>query len=115
MPVWFVWNDEGVRPAIYFLTASHSQKARNLSAQPRAIAHLGDGDDVVIVEGDSLVIEPSSELDQFTLAYGQKYVDPGSGNMAAMAAHDNLYRLGASSVVAWMYGTASHWTEWRFD
>jgi hypothetical protein len=115
MPVWFVWNEDGQEPALYFLTASTSQKARNLKAQPWAIAHLGDGDDVVIVEGATSIVAPSEEHDWFTKAYGDKYVDPGSGNRATKAAHDNLYRLDPSLVVAWMYGTAAHWTEWRFE
>jgi hypothetical protein len=112
MPVWYCWMDDG----LYFITARTTQKARNLAGQAWAVAHAGDGDDVLMVEGPTRTIEDVAERERVDAAYRAKYVDPVSGATASI--FDNapdLYRLDPWRVVTWMYGTVAGWTEWRFD
>jgi PPOX class probable F420-dependent enzyme len=113
MPVWFVWLDR----RLYFITARSTQKARNLAAKPWAVAHLGDGDDVLMVEGPVRRVDRDDEAARVEAAYRAKYVDPVSGARASI--HDNpaddLYRLDPTRVVSWMYGTVAGWTEWHLD
>jgi PPOX class probable F420-dependent enzyme len=113
MPVWFVWLDR----RLYFITSRSTGKARNLAAQAWAVAHLGDGDEVLMVEGPVRRVEDDAETRRVEAAYREKYVDPVSGARASV--HDNpaddVYRLDPSRVVTWMYGTVAGWTEWRLD
>jgi len=115
-PVWFWWDGDADPPRLYFITARLTIKARNLARQAWVEAHLGDGDEVVIVRGRTTVILDRDETDRVDRAYRQKYVDPGSGAQASV--HDNpeddVYRLDPQRVIAWSYGTVGNWTEWRF-
>lgn len=80
------------------------------------VAHAGDGDDVLMVEGPVRRINEAGELERIDAAYRAKYVDPVSG---ATSIFDNpvdqLYRLDPWRIVTWAYGTVAGWTEWRFD
>jgi hypothetical protein len=113
MPVWFCWLDG----RIYFITARATQKSRNLAAQPWVVAHAGDGDEVLIVEGPTRRVTDGSERGRVDAAYRAKYVDPVSGATASIFDNpdDDLYRLDLWRVVTWMYGTVAGWTEWRFE
>lgn len=113
MPVWFCWTNRRV----YFITARSTQKARNLAIQPWIVAHVGDGDDVLIVEGPVRRVTDPEEVRGVGAAYAAKYVDPVSGTRASITDNpdDDLYRIDPSRVVTWMYGTVAGWTEWRFD
>jgi pyridoxine/pyridoxamine 5'-phosphate oxidase len=111
MPVWFVWLDR----RLYFITSRTTQKARNLAVQAWAIAHVGDGDDVLMLEGPVRRVDDAGEAGRVDAAYRAKYVDPVSGARASI--HDNpdddLYAIDPTRVVTWMYGTVAGWTEWR--
>jgi hypothetical protein len=113
MPVWFSWLDR----RLYFITARTTQKARNLAGQAWVVAHAGNGDDVLMVEGMTHRIDDREELDRVDAAYRGKYIDPVSGATASIYDNpaDDLYRLDPWRVVTWMYGTVGGWTEWRFD
>ena len=113
MPVWFCWLDR----RLYFITARGTQKARNLAHQPWVVAHAGDGDDVLFVEGAIERVTDPDELARVDAAYRSKYIDPVSGATASVFDNpaDDLYRLVPWRVVTWMYGTVAGWTEWRFD
>ena len=110
-PVWFVWA-EG---AVYFTTAATSQKGVNLSSQPYAVLQVGDGDDVIIVEGRTRLVPDPAERRQMADRYGEKYVEPVTGERAVVdwpgAA---LYRLDAERVMAWIYGNVAARTDWRW-
>lgn len=79
-PVWGLWLED----AFWFSTARGSRKGRNLAANPRAVAHLESGDEVVVLEGAVEEIGDRKTLDRLALAYGEKYTleikfdDPGS-------------------------------------
>ena len=112
MPVWFCWLDD----RLYFITASSTQKARNLANEPWVVAHAGDGDDVLMVEGPVLRVVDAAERDSVDTAYRAKYIDPVSGARASIYDNpaDDLYRVDPWRVVTWAYGTVAGWTEWRF-
>jgi nitroimidazol reductase NimA-like FMN-containing flavoprotein (pyridoxamine 5'-phosphate oxidase superfamily) len=116
-PVWYWWDGDAAPPLLYFITARATQKARNLAANDWVEAHLGDGDDVVMVRGRVSVVVDQAEGARVDEAYRERYVDPYSGTRASI--HDNpqddLYRLAALRVIAWSYGTVGTWTEWRFE
>jgi PPOX class probable F420-dependent enzyme len=69
MPVWGIWLNE----TFLFSTSRGSQKARNLSRNPRLVVHLESGDDVVILEGTAEEITDPVLLEQFAEAYQSKY------------------------------------------
>jgi len=86
MPVWFWWDGEH----IYFNSAKTSQKAKNLAKQPAIVVHAGDGDDVIILEGDAAIVTDAQEWQRVNDAYMTKYVDPHSGARASLSENANL-------------------------
>jgi hypothetical protein len=114
MPTWFWWAGNG---RLYFITAQGTQKARNLTQQQWVVAHIGDGDDVLLAEGPVEVVAPGEEAAGVDAGYRAKYIDPVSGGRASVFDNpaDRIYRIGVVRVVTWMYGTVGGWTEWRFD
>jgi hypothetical protein len=79
-------------------------------------AHLGDGDDVVIIRGRATIVDDRAETDRVDAEDRAKYVDPYSGAQASVYDNpdDDVYRLEPERVIAWSYGTVGTWTEWRF-
>jgi PPOX class probable F420-dependent enzyme len=116
MPVWYVWDDSGAVPRVYFITARSTQKARNLARTPSVVLHLGLADDVVAVHGKAVIVEDAAEIDRLDAAYRDKYVDPGSGAHASVRDNplDQVYRVDVVRLLAWVYGNVGTWTEWRF-
>jgi PPOX class probable F420-dependent enzyme len=112
VPVWYVWDGTGLS----FITRRDMQKAKNLAHQPWAVAHLEDGDDVVILEGTVEIISDPDEVARIDALYGEKYVAPRTGAHDTVF-HENtdLYRLHVRHVMAWEYGNTSTRTDWRFD
>ncbi len=111
VPVWYWWDGR----FIYFVSGEHGQKVRNLAQQPWVIVHAEDADDVIILEGPSVVVTDPAERARVNAAYMEKYVDPGSGARATIAPDtDILYRVNVTHVMAWEYGTVAHRTDWHF-
>ena len=115
-PTWFWWDGDADAPRLYFITARPTLKARNLARETWVEAHLGDGDEVVIVRGRVTIVRDPRESDRVDAAYRAKYVDPGSGAEASVYDNpeDDVYRLEPERVITWSYGTMGNWTEWRF-
>lgn len=110
-PIWFLWED-GV---VWFATDPASQKGRNLAHQPGAVLQVGDGDDVVIVEGEVRLVSDDGERQRVDVAYGSKYVEPVTGEHATVGfVGAGLYRLDVDRVMAWIYGTVAARTDWRW-
>ena len=114
-PVWFWWDGDVDPPQLYFITARPTLKARNLARESWVEAHLGDGDDVVLLRGRATIVHDRAESDRVDAAYREKYVDPGSGARASVYDNpeDDVYRLDPERIIAWSYGTVGTWTEWR--
>lgn len=112
VPVWYVWDSHG----LYFISARHLQKAKNLARQPWIVVHAGDGDDVIIMEGPVEIMTDRPELERIDLLYRAKYVDPGSGMQATIFEPEaDLYRVNVRRVMAWEYGTVANRTDWEFE
>ena len=60
IPVWFCWDGAN----LYFVTKRSTQKAQNLSHETWVVAHLGDGDDAIILEGPATVVTDPDEHDR---------------------------------------------------
>ena len=112
-PVWYWWDGE--HKTIYFITQRSTQKARNLARQSWVIVHAGDGDDVIILEGEAEIVTDRAEQEHVDAAYMEKYVDPHSGARATIFNEgDDLYRVRVQHAMVWEYGTVSSRTDWRF-
>jgi hypothetical protein len=105
VPVWFIWDGR----AIYFSTGPTTEKHRNLRHRPWVIAHLGDGDDVLIAEGHALVVHDPAELSTVNRLSHQKYVDPHSGASAGYPQSDVdvPYRIDIQRIMMWEYGVVA--------
>ena len=111
-PVWFWWDGH----FLYFVTNRRGRKSRDLKMQPWVVAHLGDGDDVIIIEGPTERVLDEACLARFAAAYAAKYVDPHSGARARIDHDgDETYRLRPARILTWEYGVAATRTEWRLD
>ena len=112
VPVWFIWDDHKV----YFISAHNLQKSKNLAQQSWTVVHLGDGDDVIILQGPATIVTEREELERIDTAYHTKYVDPGSGAQATIFEPDaDLYRVDVKHIMAWEYGTVANRTDWKFE
>ena len=71
MPAWAVWLDG----ALYFEGSPETRRARNLAANPALTVHLESGDEVVILEGDSVVASPPERAlaERLAAAFTAKY------------------------------------------
>jgi PPOX class probable F420-dependent enzyme len=69
MPVWGVWLDG----SLFFSSGSTSRKTRNLAVNPRVVAHLESGDDVVVLEGMAQRVTDEAELRRVAELYTAKY------------------------------------------
>ena len=114
-PVWYCWFPDADQPSLYFITARSTQKARTLNHREWVEAHLGHGDDVIILRGPARVTHDPEERRRVDAAYSARYVDPYSGARASIFDNpeDDLYRLRPERILAWYYGVVGTWTEWR--
>lgn len=111
VPVWFTWDGR----TLYFATHESAQKARNLKGEPWVVIHGGDGDDVIILEGQAEVVTDRAELERVDAARAEKYVDPPTGARDTILVDGTiLYRLRVEHAMAWMYGDMRGRTDWRF-
>ncbi|MGH8924625.1 MAG: pyridoxamine 5'-phosphate oxidase family protein [Acidimicrobiia bacterium] len=108
-PIWFYWDGR----VLYFNVGRTTQKARNLNEVAWVAAHLGDGDDALILEGAVVPIDDRVELERVDHAYRQKYVDPHSGATARFpeTEADIPYRLEVRRMMAWEYGVVATRTD----
>jgi hypothetical protein len=113
VPLWFVWDGRDV----HYVTSRHSQKGRNLVLQRWTVFHLGDGEDVLIAEGVSVEVSDPDQLAEIGQRYGDKYVEPVTGERAPIgsSADDAVYRLSPQRILVWSYGNIASRTEWVPD
>jgi PPOX class probable F420-dependent enzyme len=69
VPVWGVW----LEGALIFGTNPESVKGRNIARDPRVVAHLESGDEVVILEGTITMLDNAAQLQELERVYSAKY------------------------------------------
>jgi hypothetical protein len=71
-PVWGAWLD-GI---LYFDGAPTTRRGRNISRNPRTVVHLENGEQVVILEGETVILSGAPErglAERLAAAYTEKY------------------------------------------
>jgi Pyridoxamine 5'-phosphate oxidase len=102
--LWGVWAED----ARYFDGFSGARWARNLAANPVAVVHLDDGNDVVIVEGASTTSShPWATGEQVADAWSQRY-----GRLAPEPT-SSIYHLTSRAARGWTSFPADV-TSWTF-
>jgi hypothetical protein len=109
VPVWFWWDGE----AAYFTCKAGTVKSRNIAHEPSVVLHNGDGADPIIVKGRAERVTDADERERVAAAYGEKYVDPGSGTRMELTGDDEVYRVTPRRISAWSYATAATKTDWE--
>ena len=111
VPVWFWWSGA----SLYFTAHAGTLKPRSLAAAPSIVVHNGDGVDPIIIAGTATVVTQPDELDRVSAAYGEKYVDPATGNRASVDPNvEVVIRVRVKRVQAWAYANAATQTVWEF-
>lgn len=107
VPVWGVIADD----RMIFASDPSSVKSQNLALSSRLVVHLESGDDVVIVEADSNVIEADALPDAFFDLYEAKYDFRPNPAEGPFRAHEVL----PTKIMTW---NEAHFAEtaarWRF-
>jgi nitroimidazol reductase NimA-like FMN-containing flavoprotein (pyridoxamine 5'-phosphate oxidase superfamily) len=109
IPVWGFW----IEGALYFGTGRASRKSRNLAHNAEVSIHLDSGDDVVILEGTAVEVDPSnkSQLKKIDAASRSKYKMP-----QALGREVVLYSVRPRVVLAWTEKDfPNNATRWEFD
>jgi PPOX class probable F420-dependent enzyme len=82
-PVWGAWVDG----RLYFDGAPTTRRGRNIRRNPRVVVHLESGDQVVILEGEAVILSGPPEpalAERVATAYTEKYAalgySPGPDN-----------------------------------
>lgn len=109
-PVWFFWDGHRVT----FTTSMRTRKGRNLSHHDRVVLHLGDGDDVVILEGVAVPVTDETLLENLQRAYGEKYPQPVTGEPALLhpTADHVVHQVAPERIITWTYGNTRTRTDW---
>jgi len=61
-PLWYWWDGDADPPCPYFITVRTTHNARNIAHNDWAEAHLGDGDEVLILRGHARMVDDADEL-----------------------------------------------------
>jgi hypothetical protein len=75
-PVWGVWMDG----KLYFDGAPSTRRGRNIRANPQTVVHLESGDEVVILEGETIILNSAPErglAERLSAAITAKYGEAG--------------------------------------
>jgi PPOX class probable F420-dependent enzyme len=98
-PVWLAVVDDDV----YVFTSGVTVKARNLLADPRAVLHSEDGEDVVIVSGRLEFIGNPLDYPTAMAGFGEKYREPGDADYlpGREPSADSLFRLRPEKAMSW--------------
>ncbi|HVV10076.1 pyridoxamine 5'-phosphate oxidase family protein [Amycolatopsis sp.] len=83
MPVWAVWHDE----ALWFSSALHARKIRNLRANPAVSAATDDPLNPVVLEGTAKVVADTVSLRGFLSQINAKYGTDYGGELIDPVSH----------------------------
>jgi hypothetical protein len=106
-PLWGVWIDD----ALYLDGAPKTRWARNLNANPSVAVHVGDGNEVVIVDGLADDFQADADLgsriiDAWSTKYGRSMPDP---------IVDGVFRVRPRVARAWSRETLDDGSAFDFD
>jgi len=112
VPKWMVW----VGGQLYFDGSPQIRHARNLAANPAAVVHLGNGDEVVILEGVVHALDrPEAALAQAVAAeYTRKYERFGYSPQPDQWDAGGLFAVSPVQVITWSEFTKDP-TKFRFE
>jgi nitroimidazol reductase NimA-like FMN-containing flavoprotein (pyridoxamine 5'-phosphate oxidase superfamily) len=99
IPVWAVWVDG----CIYFDGSPETRHARNIASNPNIAVHLESGDDVLIVEGTTQMLQTvAQELGKkVAQAYSAKYAEMGYSPQPDQWNSGGLFQVRPQTVLAW--------------
>ena len=107
IPVWGFWLDD----ALYFGTAQTTRKARNLAHNPAISVHLESGDDVIILEGNTVEINDKAVFKKIDASCRTKYKMP-----LMIIPESVLYCVRPRVVLAWKESDfPATGTRWEFS
>jgi len=110
MPVWGFWLDG----ALYFSTGTSTRKAKNIAHQPEVSIHLESTEDMVVLEGRAVEVDPQKFAPAFRKradAVSRKKYKMGFTIMPGSV----FYRVRPRVALAWLEKKFPyHSTRWEF-
>lgn len=98
IPIWGAWAGDA-----WYVEGGPTRWKRNLNENPRIAIEIGDGTEVVMVEGDAEGARPAAadEVELIRAGY-KKYADAGIYEIdPANWAHGGLWRMRPKLAIAW--------------
>ena len=94
-----------------------SVKGKNLGDGAWIVAHFGDADDVLFMDGPVVLVTDKAEQEVADRDYTAKHINQvtGVGYSVWDVTGNALFRLDPTRIVTWNDGNARGRTEWRFD
>ncbi|NLG99495.1 MAG: pyridoxamine 5'-phosphate oxidase [Chloroflexi bacterium] len=99
-PVWGVWFDD----KLYFDGAPSTRRGRNIMSNPRTLVHLESGDEVVILEGQTVILQGAPErslAERVASEYTQKYASQGYSPTPDQWDQGGLFIFTPTKAIGW--------------
>lgn len=99
-PVWGAW----VAGKLYFDGSPETRRSKNVRSNPQTAVHLESGDDVLILEGETIIFQGAPEralAEQVAATYRAKYAQFGYNPSAEQWDQGGLYAFIPRKVIAW--------------
>ena len=99
-PVWGGW----IEGRLYFDGAPTTRRGRNISRNPRVVVHLESGDEVVILEGEAVILAEAPErglAEKLSKEYTAKYGALGYAPAPESWDGGGLFIFTPQTVMAW--------------
>ncbi len=113
VPVWGVVIDE----RLYFYGQASAVRTRNLQADPRLVAHLESGDDVLILHGEAHSSDLALDDPAVISAYAGKYDDPRDEEyLPGHPAMEGtlLFLIEGTHAISWEITSSDSWVNRRW-
>lgn len=108
VPVSFWWQSDARR--LYFVSKRRSAKVNHLQHEPRVILHAGEGDSMVILEGEAQTVIDSDEQRQLDACWQAKYTGKTALNREML-----IYRVDISQVTVREFSGDQQATRWQLE
>ena len=103
---------------LVFYGSPQSVRSRNLSADPRIVLHLEDGDAPLILHATATAGESAGDRPALVRAYREKYTRPTDAEFLPDTAYGDTvvaYDIEPRTAMAWMIATSDQWTIRRWS